>query len=71
MPCTEYSSINEVTVFSNYAMYCVGLPSSIQPHLVTDLGWYLHNSTDPVSNMTNQFTIYGEIYNDGGSDARN
>ena len=71
MPCTEYSSINQITVFSNDAMYCVVLPSSIKPQLVTDLGWYLHNSSDQISNMTNKFTIYGAINNDGATDAQN
>src|SRR5208283_1253214 len=61
----------EVTVFSTDAMYYAGLPLSFQPYLVTDLGWYLHNSSDPVSNMTNKFTIYGAINNDGATDAQN
>jgi hypothetical protein len=71
MPCAEYSSVNEITVFSSDAMYCTGLPLSFQPYLVTDLGWYLHNSTDPVSNMANKFTIYGDIQNEGATDAQN
>ncbi len=71
MPCAEYSSVNDVTVFSTNAMYYTGMPLSFQPYLVTDLGWYLHNSSDPVSNMTNKFTVYGAINNDGATDAQN
>jgi hypothetical protein len=78
MPCNEYSSVKEITVFSTDAMYYVGIPLSfpapplsVQPYLVTDLGWYLHNSTDPVSNMHNKFTIYGTITNRGATDAQN
>jgi hypothetical protein len=71
MPCAEYSSVDEITVFSTNTMYGVGLPSSFQPYLVTDLGWYLHNSTDPISNMANKFTVYGDIRNDGATDAQN
>jgi hypothetical protein len=71
MPCPEYSSVNEVSVFSTGAMYYRVMPSSFQPHLVTNLGWYLHNSSDPVSGMANKFTIYGNILNTGAIDAHN
>ena len=71
MPCDEYSSVNEITVISTDAMYYTVLPSSFQPNLVSDLGWYLHNSTDPVSNMANKFTIYGDIRNQGATNAQN
>ena len=78
LPGDEYSSFKEITVFSTNAMYYMDLPLSFpapplsfQPYLVTDLGWYLHNSTDPVSNMADKFTIYGEITNRGATDAQN
>jgi hypothetical protein len=71
MPYTEYSSVNQATVFATDGEFGTGLPLSFQPHLVTDLGWYLHNSTDPVSNMVNKFTIYGEIENAGATTAQN
>jgi len=71
MPCDEYSSVNEITVISTDAMYYTVLPSSFQPYLVSDLGWYLHNSTDPVPNMANKFTIYGDIRNQGATNAQN
>lgn len=78
MPCAEYSSVNEIMVISTDALYYMGLPLSFpapplsfQPYLVTDLGWYLHNSSDPVSGMRNNFTIYGDITNRGVTDAQN
>ena len=71
MPCAEYCSVNEVSVFSTGAMYYRVMPSSFQPHLITSLGWYLHNSSDPVSGMANKFTIYGYIENTGATDAYN
>lgn len=71
MPCDEYSSVNGITVVSTDATYWTELPSSFQPYLVTDLGWYLHNSTDPISNMADRFTIYGYIRNEGAADAQN
>ena len=43
----------------------------IKPYLVTNLGWYLHNSTDPVINSRNTFTIYGSVHNSGVIVARN
>ena len=43
----------------------------INPFLVTTLGWYLHNSTDPVYNSRNTFTIYGSVENTGVTPARN
>ena len=46
-------------------------PLMSKPYLVTKLGWYLHNSSDTIANMANQFTIYGEILNVGATDAQN
>jgi len=37
----------------------------IKPYLVTNLGWHLHNSTDPVVDSRYNFTIYGTIANVG------
>ncbi len=37
----------------------------IKPYLVTNLGWYLHNSTDPVVDSRHNFTIYGTVTNVG------
>ncbi len=44
-------------------------PLMTKPYFVTSLGWYLHKSSDPVSNMANSFTIYGDILNVGAADA--
>gem|GEM_PF-7128385 len=71
MPCPEYCQVNAISVISTGAMYYMDLPSSFQPYLVTDLGWYMHNSSDPVSGMANKFTIYGSIQNTGATDAQN
>ena len=46
-------------------------PLMSKPFLVTKLGWYLHNSSDPKVNMANMFTIYGNILNVGATDAQN
>lgn len=71
IPTAEYSSINELKVYSTDVTYGVNMPTSFQPYLVTNLGWYMHNSSDPVSGMANKFTIYGYIENRGATDARN
>ncbi len=44
---------------------------STEPNLVTILGWYLHGSSDPVKDLRNKLTIYGDIYNDGATTAYN
>ncbi len=46
-------------------------PLMSKPYLVTNLGWYLHNSSDKISSMTNKFTIYGTVLNIGSTDAQN
>jgi hypothetical protein len=46
-------------------------PLTSKPYLVTKLGWYLHNSSDPKANMANELTIYGNILNVGATDAQN
>lgn len=40
-------------------------------YLVTELGWYLHNSSDPSPASRNQLTIYGTISNVGAKNAKN
>jgi hypothetical protein len=40
-----------------------------KPYLVTNLGWYLHNSTDAISSSKNTFTIYGTVLNVGAANA--
>ena len=47
------------------------LTNLTQPFLITSLGWYLHNSDDPVASSKNTFTIYGKIYNVGQLPANN
>jgi hypothetical protein len=42
-----------------------------RPYLVTELGWYLHESSDPVTDSRNKFTIYGTVYNVGAATAYN
>ena len=37
----------------------------VKPLLVTQLGWYLHKSADPVNASRNTFTIYGMVQNVG------
>jgi hypothetical protein len=71
MPIAEYSSISELKVHSTVATYGLNMPTSFQPYLATNMGWYMHNSSDPVSGMTNKFTIYGYIENRGVTDAHN
>ena len=39
--------------------------------LVTELGWYLHGSTDLKEYSRNKFTIYGKVYNVGATNATN
>jgi hypothetical protein len=46
-------------------------PLTSKPYLVTKLGWYLHNSSDPKADMANELTIYGNILNVGATDAQN
>lgn len=41
------------------------------PYLVTRLGWYLHNSSDPITANRNSFTIYGIVSNIGSTNATN
>jgi len=43
----------------------------VKPLLVTQLGWYLHNGSDPVITSRNTFTIYGMVQNVGFNPARN
>ena len=40
-----------------------------EPYLITKLGWYLHNSSDPVEESKNEFNIYGQITNIGAKTA--
>ena len=42
-----------------------------EPYLVTDLGWYLHKSSDPAPASRNKLTIYGTICNVGVETAYN
>jgi hypothetical protein len=42
----------------------------VKPYLVTELGWYLHKSTDPVNKSRNALTIYGNIINTGATTAK-
>ncbi len=46
-------------------------PYLIKPYLVTTLGWYLHDSSDPVSSSRNTLTIYGKVLNVGATTAVN
>jgi hypothetical protein len=46
-------------------------PYLMKPYLVTNLGWYVHDSSDPVPSSRNTFTIYGEILNVGATTAVN
>ena len=45
-------------------------PYVMESFLVTELGWYLHNSRDPVNYSKNKFTIYGHVYNVGATNAK-
>ena len=42
-----------------------------EAYLVTELGWYLHGSTDPVPHVRNKLVIYGTVYNVGATNAAN
>ena len=42
-----------------------------EAYLVTELGWYLHNSSDPVKGYRNKLTVYGIIRNVGDKPATN
>ena len=44
-------------------------PYLMESFLVTELGWYLHDSRDPVNYSRNKFTIYGHVYNVGARNA--
>jgi len=44
-------------------------PSLMEPYLVTKLGWYLHDSLDPVPASRNELTIYGAVTNTGSETA--
>ena len=44
-------------------------PYSVKAFLVTELGWYLHDSNDPVNYSRNKLTIYGHVYNVGATNA--
>lgn len=44
-------------------------PYSEEAYLITELGWYLHGSSDPVAESRNKLTIYGNIYNVGATNA--
>jgi len=46
-------------------------PYLMEPYLVTRLGWYLHNSSDPVPVSRNKLTIYGQVRNIGAENASN
>ena len=46
-------------------------PYLIKPYLVTTLGWYLHDSSDPFSSSRNTLTIYGRVLNVGATAAVN
>ena len=47
------------------------LTNLTQPYLITDLGWYLHTSNDPVPSSKDTLTVYGTIYNIGALPAYN
>ncbi len=46
-------------------------PYSMKPYLVTKLGWYLHNSSDPIDESKRTFTIYGYVFKVGATNATN
>ncbi len=46
-------------------------PYSMKPYLVTNLGWYLHNSSDPITESKRTFTIYGYLSIVGATNATN
>jgi hypothetical protein len=46
-------------------------PYLMEPYLVTDLGWYLHDSSDPINESRGKLTIYGQVLNIGAETAYN
>jgi hypothetical protein len=46
-------------------------PYLMEPYLVTELGWYLHDSSDPINESRNKLTIYGQVLNIGAEKAYN
>lgn len=46
-------------------------PYLTMPFLVTNLGWYVHNSADVINTSRNKFTIYGTVLNVGATTAQN
>ena len=46
-------------------------PYLTDPYLFTDLGWYLHNSSDPILASRNKLTVYGIVRNVGVETAYN
>jgi len=42
-----------------------------EPYLVTELGWYLHDSLDLFPESRNKLTIYGKVTNIGAKTANN
>jgi hypothetical protein len=46
-------------------------PYMMEPYLVTRLGWYLHDSSDPVPESRGKLTIYGQVRNIGAVNASN
>ena len=44
-------------------------PYLMESFLVTELGWYLHDSQDPVNYSRNKLTVYGQVYNVGATNA--
>lgn len=47
------------------------VPYSMKPYLVTKLGWYLHDSSDPITESKRTFTIFGYVSNVGATNASN
>ena len=64
-PVQEYEELKEKTreFMKPYDPYLN------EPYLATEIGWYLHNSSDPVEESRNEFTIYGRITNIGAKTA--
>lgn len=44
-------------------------PYLMEPYLAAELGWYLHNSSDPVPESRNKLTLYGQVLNIGAVNA--
>ena len=44
-------------------------PYLMEPYLTAELGWYLHNSSDPVPESRNKLTLYGQMLNIGAVNA--